>query len=116
MTVDLVAEAKARGIKYFLISFPDLLGSQRANLVPASAIGGMAKSGAGFGGFATWLDMSPADPDMFAIPDPGSLIQLPWKPDVGWVAADLFLEGTAIGQGPRNLLKAMLAKAAEQGF
>ena len=70
MTFDLVAEAKARGINYFLISFTDLFGSQRAKLVPASAIGAMAKSGAGFGGFATWLDMSPADPDMFAVPDP----------------------------------------------
>ncbi len=115
-TLDLVAEAKARGVKYFLISFTDLFGGQRAKLVPASAIGGMAKSGAGFGGFATWLDMSPADPDMFAVPDPSSLIQLPWKPEVGWLAADLFLHGTAIGQGPRNLLKTVSAKAAEQGL
>ena len=30
---------------------------------------GMQKNGAGFAGFATWLDMSPADPDMFAMPD-----------------------------------------------
>ena len=114
MTLDLVAEAKARGIKYFLISFTDLFGSQRAKLVPASAIGGMAKGGAGFGGFATWLDMSPADPDMFAVPDPDSLIQLPWKPEVGWLASDLFLNGAAIDHAPRNLLKAMLIKAAEQ--
>jgi glutamate---methylamine ligase len=114
MTVDLVAAAKARGIKYFLISFTDLFGSQRAKLVPASAVGGMVTSGAGFGGFATWLDMSPADPDMFAVPDPDSLIQLPWKPEVGWLAADLFLNGAAIDHGPRNLLKAMLTKAAEQ--
>ena len=37
---------------------------------------------AGFGGFAAWLDMTPADPDIFAIPDPDSLIQLPWNPEV----------------------------------
>ena len=52
--------------------FPDLLrrlfGTQRAKLVPATAIGEMAKAGAGFAGFATWLDMTPADPDMFADP------------------------------------------------
>ena len=51
----------------------------RAKLVPAAAIDEMAKSGAGFAGFATWLDMTPADPDVFAIPDPDSLIQLPWR-------------------------------------
>ena len=55
----------------------------------------MAKSGAGFAGFATWLDMTPADPDVFAMPDPDSLIQLPWKPEVGWLAADLVDERQA---------------------
>ena len=48
----------------------------------------MAKDGAGFAGFASWLDMTPADPDVLAIPDPSSLIQLPWKREVGWLAAD----------------------------
>ena len=62
--------AKKEGIRYFLISFVDLFGVLRAKLVPAAAIGDMAKTGAGFAGFATWLDMTPADPDMFAIPDP----------------------------------------------
>ncbi len=27
-------------------------------------------------------------PDMLAVPDPDSVIQLPWKPDVAWVAAN----------------------------
>ena len=70
MTTDLVKAAKDKNIKYFLISFTDLLGSQRAKLVPAEAIGAMSRNGAGFAGFATWLDMTPADPDLFAIPDP----------------------------------------------
>ena len=42
----------------------------RAKLVPASAIDAVAKSGAGFAGFATWFDMTPADPDILAMPDP----------------------------------------------
>jgi hypothetical protein len=37
----------------------------RAKLVPASAIKQMQKDGAGFAGFAVWLDMTPAHPDMF---------------------------------------------------
>ena len=65
MSIDLVKEAKERGIKYFLISYTDFYGVQRAKLVPASAIGDMARNGAGFAGFATWLPMSPADPDLF---------------------------------------------------
>jgi glutamine synthetase type III len=116
MTIDLVQAAKEKGIRYFLISFTDLMGSQRAKLVPAEAIGQMVKSGAGFAGFATWLDMTPADPDMFAIPDPDSLIQLPWKPEVGWLAADPWMNGRPVEQAPRNLLKRVKAKAAEGGM
>ena len=88
MTKDLSAFARERGIKYFMISFTDLFGGQRAKLVPTQAIADMQEEGAGFAGFATWLDLSPAHPDMFAVPDPDSVIQLPWKPDVAWVAAD----------------------------
>jgi len=116
MTIDLAQAAKEKGIRYFLISFTDLMGTQRAKLVPAEAIGQMVKSGAGFAGFATWLDMTPADPDMFAIPDPDSLLQLPWKPEVGWLAADPWMNGRPVEQAPRNLLKRVKAKAAESGM
>ena len=116
MTIDLVQAAKEKGIRYFLISFTDLMGTQRAKLVPAEAIGQMVKSGAGFAGFATWLDMTPADPDMFAIPDPDSLVQLPWKPEVAWLAADPWMNGRPVEQAPRNLLKRVKAKAAESGM
>ena len=116
MTTDLSKIAAERGIKYFLISYTDLFGGQRAKLVPAVAIDGMMKAGAGFAGFATWLDMSPADPDLFARPDVDSLIQLPWKPEVGWLAADLWMDGEPVEQAPRNLLKRLVARAAELGF
>ena len=116
MATDLAKAAKDRGIKYFMISYTDLFGTQRAKLVPAAAIGAMQKSGAGFAGFATWLDMTPADPDLFAVPDPDSLIQLPWKPEVGWLASDLVMDGKSVDQAPRNLLKRIVAEAASKGF
>jgi glutamine synthetase type III len=114
MAVDLAVEARERGIKYFLISYVDLFGTLRAKLAPASAIGDMAKDGAGFAGFASWLDMTPADPDVLAIPDPNSLIQLPWKREVGWLAADPYMNGKLVEQAPRNILKRVVAKAAGQ--
>lgn len=116
MSIDLAQVAVEKGIKYFLISYTDLFGSQRAKLVPASAIGSMQKTGAGFAGFATWLDMTPADPDLFAKPDPASLIQLPWKPEVGWLAADLWMNDAPVEASPRKALKAQIAKAAELGL
>jgi glutamine synthetase len=116
MSIDLAAVAKQKKIEYFLISYVDLFGGLRAKLVPARAIGDMQKDGAGFAGFATWLDMTPADPDMFAIPDPDSLIQLPWKPEVAWLAADLWMDGKEVEMAPRIALKRQIEKAAKAGF
>ncbi len=111
MATQLANEAKKRNIRYFLISFVDMLGQLRAKLVPAAAIGQMQETGAGFAGFAAWLDMTPADPDMFAIPDPDSLIQLPWKPEVGWLAADLWMNGAPVEASPRVALKRQIEAA-----
>jgi len=116
MPTNLSKVATERGIKYFLISFVDLFGSLRSKLVPARAIADMQTNGAGFAGFAAWLDMTPADSDMFSIPDPDSLIQLPWKPEVGWLAGDLAMDGKPVEASPRVALKQQIARAENLGF
>ncbi len=116
MATDLAAAAKAKNIKYFLVSFVDLRGQLRAKLVPAGAIRGMQKDGAGFAGFAAWLDMTPAHPDMFGMPDPDSLIQLPWKPEVGWLATDLWMDGKPVAASPRVALKRQIEAAERKGY
>jgi glutamate---methylamine ligase len=116
MSQDLAKAAADRGIRYFLISFVDLFGVLRAKLVPAAAIGQMQRDGAAFAGFATHLDLTPADPDMFAMPDPASLIQLPWKPEVGWLASDLYIRGKALEHLPRHVLKRQIAMAKAAGY
>ncbi|MEM6745692.1 MAG: type III glutamate--ammonia ligase [Pseudomonadota bacterium] len=114
MATDLAKFAEKAGVKFFLVSYTDLFGAQRAKLVPAAAIGGMQADGAGFAAFASWLDSSPADPDMLAVPDPETAVQLPWKPEVAWVAANPMMEGEEVAQAPRNVLRAQIAKAAEK--
>ena len=116
MPTNLARVAKDKGIKYFLISFVDLFGVLRSKLVPARAIGDMQKGGAGFAGFAAWLDMTPAHPDMFSIPDPTSLIQLPWKPEVAWLAGDLWMDGKEVEASPRIALKRQMARAEKKGY
>jgi glutamine synthetase len=115
VVTDLAEFAKAKSIKYLMITYTDLFGGQRAKLVPAAAIGDMQRDGAGFAGFATWLDLTPAHPDMLAVPDPASVIQLPWKPEVAWLASDCLMEGKSVAQAPRNTLKRLVAEAAELG-
>ncbi len=116
MAQDLVAFAKEKGVRYFMISFTDLFGGQRAKLVPTQAIADMQDEGAGFAGFATWLDMTPAHPDMLAVPDASSAIQLPWKPDVAWVAGNCVMENQIVEQAPRNVLNRLVAEAAGEGL
>ena len=60
--------------------------------------------------------MTPADPDVLAIPDPDSLIQLPWRKEVGWLAADPYMNGKLVEQAPRNVLKRVVADAAAKGY
>ena len=114
MSKNLSSIAKSKKIKYFLISFVDLFGVLRSKLVPAQAISEMQKNGAGFAGFATWLDMTPADADMFAIPDPNSLIQLPWNKEVGWLASDLWMSGKPVKASPRVMLKNQIEKLSKK--
>ena len=116
MTRDLEKYAAERGIKYYMISYTDLFGGQRAKLVPAQAIADMQEDGAGFAGFATWLDLTPAHPDMLAVPDPSGVIQLPWKPEIAWVPANPVMEGAPVAQAPRNVLQRLIDEAAEEGM
>ena len=114
MPKNLAQIAKQKKIKYFLISFVDLFGVLRSKLVPAQAISEMQKNGAGFAGFAAWLDMTPADSDMFGIPDPNSLIQLPWKKEIGWLASDLYMNGNPVKASPRIMLKEQIKKLSQK--
>ena len=116
MTLSLEKFATDNGVKYFMISFTDLFGGQRAKLVPAQAIAEMQEDGAGFAGFATYLDMTPAFPDMLAVPDPSSVIQLPWKPEVAWVAGNCVMDGKLVNQAPRNVLINQVEKAKAAGL
>ena len=110
MVVNLSKIAKQKKIKYFLISYVDFFGVLRSKLVPAQSIKEMQNDGAGFAGFSTYLDMSPADADMVSIPDPSSLIQLPWQPDVGWLAGELWMDGKPVEASPRVMLRNQIAR------
>ncbi len=116
MTGKLEAFAKANDVRYFLFNFTDMRGMQRSKLVPAAAAADMEEAGAGFAGFSTYLVMTPAHPDMFAVPDTASIVQLPWKPEVAWVPGDLVMDGRPVGQAPRVVLKNLVARAAAEGF
>ena len=113
---DLADYAKENTVRFFMISYTDLFGGQRAKLVPAQRIADMQEDGAGFAGFATWLDLTPAHPDMLAVPDADAVIQIPWNPEIAWVPARCMMEGAPVAQAPRNVLERLVAEAAAEGM
>ncbi|WOD38179.1 type III glutamate--ammonia ligase [Nodosilinea sp. E11] len=112
----LAERAKALGIKFFLVSYTDLLGGTRAKLVPASQIASVEKDGAFFSSFASNLGLGPEAAEIAVVPDPNSLIQLPWEPSVGWLASDIYFEGAPFPAAPRMILNRVLDQAAALGY
>ena len=112
-------ELKARiaddGVEFIYAMFVEMHGKPCAKLVPVTAIDDLLEVGAGFAGFAAGpLSQTPADPDILAIPDPDSYVQLPWQPNVAAMQCDPTVEGAAWPYAPRVILKQMLAQAAQQ--
>jgi len=112
----LVDRAKALGIKFFLVSYTDLLGGTRAKLVPAAQMAAVEKDGAFFCSFASNLGLGPEAAEIAVVPDPDSLIQLPWEPTVGWVASDVYFEGQPFPAAPRMILNRVLEQATALGY
>src|SRR5438105_13647370 len=116
MAGELAKYAKDKKIKFFLFNFTDLFGTQRAKLVPAEAADKMQKAGAGFAGFATWLDQTPAHPDILVMPDANAIIPLPWRPEVAWVAGEPWMNGEPLPQAPRGVLRQLTERTAKKNM
>ena len=70
----------------------------------------------GFAGFATWLDQTPAHPDLLVMPDAASVIPLPWRPEVAWVAGEPWMSGQPLDQAPRVVLRRMVEREAKKNI
>ena len=83
--LDLEKKAEQLGIKYFLPCVSTLTGSIRSDLVPRSAARQLQTRG-----FASMVlgvyGVDAFDPEIQCVPDPTTLIQLPWDPEIGWLA------------------------------
>ena len=118
MTLDQVKSlVEARGIEFFLCSFVEMSGAPKAKIIPATHLEGMAKEGAGFGGFAAGeIGQYPHDPEMASIPDFNSLTIVPWRKDLAWVAGDMYVEGKSWHYCPRTILRQQLEKTRQKGY
>jgi len=108
---------KDRGIEFFLCSFVEMGGVPKAKLVPARHLQDMAEGSAGFAGFAVGnIGQGPHDPDLVAVPDFSSLMQLPWRKNVAWVGSNIHVNGKAWPYCPRTILERELERARKKGY
>jgi glutamine synthetase len=106
-----------RGVKFLLCSFVELAGVPKAKLVPITHLQDAAQGSAGFAGFAAgYMGQGPEAPDMVALPDFSSLMVLPWRREVAWVASDVYVEGQPWPYDPRLILKKQIARAKQLGY
>ncbi|MAU82586.1 type III glutamate--ammonia ligase [Gordonia sp. Z-3] len=109
---------EASGTKFILALFVDLRGKPCAKLVPVEAVDELATDGVGFAGYAVGaIGQEPKDPDLIAIPDPASFTPIPFiKEGLAVVHCDPHVEGKPWPFAPRNILKSLIAQAADAGF
>ena len=104
-------------IEFFLCSFVEMSGVPKAKLVPVQHLQDMAEGSAGFAGFAAGhMGQGPHDPDMIAKPDFDSLMQLPWRKNVAWVASNICVNDKPWPYCPRTILQRQLERAREMGY
>ncbi|BBX85248.1 type III glutamate--ammonia ligase [Mycolicibacterium aubagnense] len=117
-TLELATLAEQSGTQFILALFVDLRGKPCAKLVPVEAIDELAKDGVGFAGYAAGaMGQEPKDPDLVAVPDPASFTPIPFvKEGLALVHCDVYVEGKLWPYAPRNILKAMIQRAAEAGY
>jgi glutamine synthetase len=116
--LDEIREKARKGeIEFFFAQFVDMYARPSAKLVPAAHLDDLLTEGAGFAGFAAGeIGQVPSDPDIAAIPDPGTFTPLPWNPTIARFACDIHVDGEEWPYDPRTILRRQLEQARQKGF
>src|SRR5579863_482087 len=113
---ELIAATERDGVEFLFAMFVDMHGKPCAKLVPVSAIEGLVAGGAGFAGFAAGpMGQTPSSPDLMAMPDLGSYMPAPWRPGLGIVQCDPYVEGEPWPYAPRVILRRQIERLAAAG-
>lgn len=117
---DVLKEAYETGVKFIRLQFTDIFGVLKNVAIPVEQLekaldGEMMFDGSSIEGFVR-IEES----DMYLKPDPNTFVVFPWRPADGGVArliCDIYNpDGTPFSGCPRNVLKKVLAEAAELGY
>ena len=107
----------SKGVKYLLPSYVDMHGASKSKCVPIAHFdkmmgGSELCTGAALDGVPQEIN----DEEVAAHPDAASCMIQPWQTNTAWFASDLWCEGKPFSPCSRNILKRVVADAAELGY
>ncbi|MTV50505.1 type I glutamate--ammonia ligase [Heliobacillus mobilis] len=117
---DVLRMCREMDVKFIRLQFTDIFGVLKNVAIPVEQLekaldGEMMFDGSSIDGFVR-IEES----DMYLRPDPNTFVVFPWRPQDGAVArliCDIYNpDGTPFVGDPRNVLKSVLAEAAEMGY
>ncbi len=117
---DVLAKAKADGIKFVLLQFTDILGAMKCVTLPVTRLKDAMDKGIWFDGSSIEGFVRICESDMILIPDPATYQVIPWKVE-GRKSARLICDihtpdGKPFEGDPRSILKKALAEASKMGY
>src|SRR5580698_7695230 len=114
---ELVAATKRDGVEFLFAMFVDMNGKPCAKMVQVSAIDVLMEDGAGFAGFAAGaMGQVPSSPDILAMPDLSSYMPAPWRPGLGIIQCDPYVEGEPWPYSPRIILRRQIERLGARGI
>lgn len=111
------ARLQAEGVKYVIASYVDMHGVSKSKVVPIDHLPQMLAGSEMFTGAA--LDGVPQEineEEVATMPDPASVVILPWRPDTALMHSELWTKGAPFEACSRVILGRQLARAREMGF
>ncbi len=120
MSKDIAAlknDLESKGVKYALGCYVDIHGVPKSKCVPINHFEHMMEGSELFTGYALdGLGQGPNDDEIAALPDPNSVMILPWQKEIAWLAADNTFHGEPYPLSTRVALKKQLERAAKMGY
>lgn len=115
----LVADLVGRGVEYVFGSFIDITGRAKSKCVPVQHLPALLAGHERYTprGIGDLGRMTPNEDECVTMPDPETLIVLPWDTRFAWMAADLLFGGREpFAHCTRSVLKGQIERAADLGF
>lgn len=116
-TINLKTDLERRGVRYAVAGYVDMHGVTKSKFVPISHLERMMRGSELCTGAA--LDGVPqdvSDEEVSPVPDPDSVMIMPWRPEVAWFASNLFCGGKPFQPCSRTIFRKVLAQAADMGY